>query len=301
MRLWAHQSGGFLGDETTRMNPSRPRPRPERRYWPHNRRVRAGPTDLSPGLDLTRSRASIAWGSVDIPLRSTSHDRSRLCVWRTAVLGRPQACCPVGRARSEPTIEDLLKRIEEQDQKILVSSASSRSRKADKTAASSTATVKASERRFSTPVCRRPEPVKLRAWCTSTAGSCWRDDMTSPISAGNRVRPIIEGTVGGIYDFRFTPDFGQGKTVISDAYVTARFKPGSRSRRSSSRRCGLERLQSANDIRFVSRASDQPGAEPRPGAAGGRQPARRPRVVRRGLAQRQQRWLEQRCLRRTST
>ena len=43
-----------------------------------------------------------------------------------------------------------------------------------------------------------------------------------------RVRPILEGTLGGIYDFKFTPDFGQGRTVIQDAYVTARFKPGSR-------------------------------------------------------------------------
>jgi phosphate-selective porin OprO/OprP len=40
-----------------------------------------------------------------------------------------------------------------------------------------------------------------------------------------RVRPIVEGTVGNIFDFRFTPDFGGGKTVIQDAYVTARFRP----------------------------------------------------------------------------
>ena len=41
------------------------------------------------------------------------------------------------------------------------------------------------------------------------------------------MRPTIEGTFGGIYDFKIMPDFGQGRTVIQDAYVTARFNPAS--------------------------------------------------------------------------
>ena len=70
-----------------------------------------------------------------------------------------------------------------------------------------------------------------------------------------RVRPIVEGTVGGIYDFRFTPDFGQGRTVIQDAYVTGRFKPAFQVTAGKFKApVGLERLQSANDIRFVARA-----------------------------------------------
>jgi phosphate-selective porin OprO/OprP len=70
-----------------------------------------------------------------------------------------------------------------------------------------------------------------------------------------RVRPIIEGTLGGHYDFRFTPDFGQGRTVIQDAYVTARLHPAAAVTIGKFKSpVGLERLQSANDIRFVSRA-----------------------------------------------
>ena len=70
-----------------------------------------------------------------------------------------------------------------------------------------------------------------------------------------RVRPIVEGTVGGIYDFRFTPDFAQGRTVIQDAYVTGRFAPGFQVTGGKFKApIGLERLQSANDIRFVERA-----------------------------------------------
>src|SRR4030095_16818352 len=70
-----------------------------------------------------------------------------------------------------------------------------------------------------------------------------------------RVRPIVEGTVGGIYDFRFTPDFAQGRTVIQDAYVTGRFAPGFQLTGGKFKApIGLERLQSASDIRFVERA-----------------------------------------------
>ncbi len=70
-----------------------------------------------------------------------------------------------------------------------------------------------------------------------------------------RVRPIVEGTVGNIFDFRFTPDFGGGKTVIQDAYVTARFRPWAAVTVGKFKvPIGLERIQSANDIRFVERA-----------------------------------------------
>ena len=40
------------------------------------------------------------------------------------------------------------------------------------------------------------------------------------------MRPTFEGTFGGIYDFRFTPDFGSGRSIIVDAYAAARFNPG---------------------------------------------------------------------------
>ena len=35
------------------------------------------------------------------------------------------------------------------------------------------------------------------------------------------VRPTIEGTFGNIYDFRFTPDFGSGRSIVVDAYAAA--------------------------------------------------------------------------------
>ena len=95
--------------------------------------------------------------------------------------------------------------------------------------------------------------------CTRTGGF---SSATIPSSVpltdtwqATRVRPILEGTLGGIYDFRFMPDFGQGRTVIQDAYVTGRFKPEFQVTAGKFKMpVGLERLQSANDIRFVARA-----------------------------------------------
>ncbi len=50
-----------------------------------------------------------------------------------------------------------------------------------------------------------------------------------------RVRPIFEGTVFKIFDFRVMPDFGQGTSVLFDGYVEARFSPALRLRFRSSR------------------------------------------------------------------
>jgi phosphate-selective porin OprO/OprP len=70
-----------------------------------------------------------------------------------------------------------------------------------------------------------------------------------------RVRPIFEGTLGGIYDFRLMPDFAGSTTVVQDAYVHARFKPYFQVRAGKFKEpVGLERLQGAADIRFAERA-----------------------------------------------
>jgi phosphate-selective porin OprO/OprP len=69
-----------------------------------------------------------------------------------------------------------------------------------------------------------------------------------------RVRPTVEGTFGGIYDFRFTPDFGGGRSIVVDAYVAARFNPAFVVTAGKFKPpVGLERLQSGADIRFIER------------------------------------------------
>jgi len=71
----------------------------------------------------------------------------------------------------------------------------------------------------------------------------------------NRVRPVFEGTVFRNFDFKLMPDFGQGKTVIQDAYLDAHFLPGLSVRAGKFKGpVDLERLQSARDLIFVERA-----------------------------------------------
>lgn len=89
-------------------------------------------------------------------------------------------------------------------------------------------------------------------------GRRFSDDVT-PGTADTwllrRVRPTIEGTVGGVYDFRITPDFAGGRTIILDAYVSTKLRPWAVLTAGKFKvPVGLERLQSASDLRFIERA-----------------------------------------------
>lgn len=69
-----------------------------------------------------------------------------------------------------------------------------------------------------------------------------------------RVRPIFEATMYSLFDVRMMPDFGNGATVLYDAYIDARFSPRFKIRAGKYKPpIGLERLQSATDIGFVER------------------------------------------------
>ncbi|MET0661392.1 MAG: porin [Steroidobacteraceae bacterium] len=127
---------------------------------------------------------------------------------------------------------------------------------AAKAAAPTTPVVKASPKGFSIGSPDNANVVKLRG-TFHFDGRRFIDDVT-PETADTwilrRVRPTLEGTLGGIYDFRFTPDFAGGRTIILDAFATARLRPwlavtGGKFKVP----VGLERLQSANDIRFIER------------------------------------------------
>lgn len=70
-----------------------------------------------------------------------------------------------------------------------------------------------------------------------------------------RVRPIVEATIYRQFDFRLTPDFGNGTTVLQDAYVDARLRPQFKIRAGKFKApVGLERLVSASEMTFVERA-----------------------------------------------
>src|SRR6185295_8771331 len=98
--------------------------------------------------------------------------------------------------------------------------------------------------------------LKLRGY-VQLDGRFYSDDRARPATDTfilRRVRPILEGTVFGKFDFRIMPDFGAGTTVLQDAYLDARFTPSFKVRAGKFKvPVGLERLQSGSDILFVER------------------------------------------------
>lgn len=159
---------------------------------------------------------------------------------------------------TEPTLTELLQRLEEQEQKIRVLERKLEIKEeAEQTAATTNPVVRADSRGFSIRSADSRNQLRLRG-VLHFDGRNFDDDVT-PESADTwllrRVRPTIEGTLGGIYDFRFTPDFAGGRTIILDAFASARLAPWAQVTAGKFKvPVGLERLQSANDIRFVERA-----------------------------------------------
>jgi phosphate-selective porin OprO and OprP len=164
---------------------------------------------------------------------------------------------PLAAQAQEVSNEELLKRIEEQEQKILV--LERKLEITDEAAASakeSTAVVSAGPKGFSIRSADSKNTLRLRGTVHLDGRYVEGEDPTLSIDTfqATRVRPTIEGTFAGIYDFRIMPDFGQGRTVIQDAYLAARFNPASVLTLGKFKSpVGLERLQSANDMKWVQR------------------------------------------------
>ncbi len=182
--------------------------------------------------------------------------------WRAAVVAAasllPFSAVRAQSAGAEPTVAELLQRLEQQEQKILVLERKLEIKdEAEKTAATTTPVVRADQKGFSLRSADGQNQIRFRGLLHFDGRFLTDDNPNNPPDTWQttRVRPILEGTLGGIYDFRFTADYGQGKTVIQDAYVTGRFDPAFQVTAGKFKSpVGLERLQSASDIRFVARA-----------------------------------------------
>jgi phosphate-selective porin OprO/OprP len=69
-----------------------------------------------------------------------------------------------------------------------------------------------------------------------------------------RARPMVEGTLDRHFDFRIMPDFGSGQPTLYEAWIEARLDPAFGLRAGKFKPpVGLERLQSATDLRFIER------------------------------------------------
>ncbi|OIQ81553.1 phosphate-selective porin O and P [mine drainage metagenome] len=68
-------------------------------------------------------------------------------------------------------------------------------------------------------------------------------------------RPTLQGALWSTYDFLLMPDFGNGRTVIQDAYVDARVRPWLQLKAGKQKTpFGIERLQGESDGKFIERA-----------------------------------------------
>jgi|SoiMethySBSTD1v2_1073268.scaffolds.fasta_scaffold34589_1 phosphate-selective porin OprO and OprP len=162
-----------------------------------------------------------------------------------------------GAARADD-VSELRERLEAQEQKIRVLERKLELQdEATKAAVPTTPVVRASPQQgFRIQSADGANVVRLRG-VLQFDGRYFPDDVT-PATADTwilrRVRPILEGTLNGIYDFRFTPDFAGGRAIVQDAYIAARFKPWATLTVGKFKApVGLERLQSATDIRFIER------------------------------------------------
>ncbi len=91
--------------------------------------------------------------------------------------------------------------------------------------------------------------------------SRWFSDPPSNRPAGadtfffRRIRPIFEGTLAGVVDFRIMPDFAGSQLVVQDAYANLRYLPEAQLQFGKYKEpVGLERLQSATAMWFIERA-----------------------------------------------
>ncbi|HEU4604572.1 MAG TPA: porin [Steroidobacteraceae bacterium] len=154
-------------------------------------------------------------------------------------------------------VGDLEQRLDAQDQKIkILERKLELTEEAGKATTPSTPVIKAGPKGFSIGSSDGAHVFKLRG-LLHFDGRRFNDDVTSETADTwilRRVRPTFEGTLDGIYDFKFVPDFAGGKAIIQDAYVVAKLKPWAHITAGKFKvPIGLERIQSASDIRFIER------------------------------------------------
>src|SRR3954471_16725892 len=147
---------------------------------------------------------------------------------RSGLAGAALAFAPLSAAfaQAAPTPDPavLLQRLEEAENRIKVLERKLENQKDDATAAaSSTPQVRAGGTRYSIGSADGSSFVRLRG--VLQADGRHFEGNGSPAASNTwllrSVRPILEGTFNNIYDFRITPDFAQGRTVLQDGYITA--------------------------------------------------------------------------------
>jgi phosphate-selective porin OprO and OprP len=172
------------------------------------------------------------------------------------------AVVPQAMAQQEGTTPDsasLERRVDELDQQVRILQrlrelAADSAAAAAKDKVSATASTKDG---FSIKSADGKFAVRLKG-LVQTDGRFFLSDSAVPATNTfflRRARPILEATVGKYLEMRLQPDFGQGTTVLFDAYTDVKVAPAFAVRIGKFKPpVDLERLQSAGDIVFAERA-----------------------------------------------
>lgn len=165
------------------------------------------------------------------------------------------SAAPKGAPAAAPTLEERLEELETQIRVLL------RQMEIDKeqaaAAAKSAPVVQAARDGFSLRSADGSFRVRVRGYVQSDGRFFLEDDERPAVDTFvmRRVRPIVEATLFNQFDFRIMPDFGGGTTVLQDAYIDARFRPGLKIRAGKFKApFGFERLMSATELPFIERA-----------------------------------------------
>ena len=161
-------------------------------------------------------------------------------------------------AVADDDVSQLKEQLNDLDQKIRVLQ---RQQELDKEAAAARAkeTPKVSTGKDGFWLRSADNDYQIRIGGVIQADSRWYPDKTTPNSATDsfvmrKVRPVLEGVFLQNIAFRLMPDFGNGTTVLQDAYVELRLDKAANIRAGKFKPpMGLERLQQDTDTQFVER------------------------------------------------
>lgn len=188
--------------------------------------------------------------------------------WAAFTLALAPASVVFAQAATDASQTTTEQKLAEQDQRIKVLERKLElANETATTAAASTPVVKSAPSGFSLNSADGKNVFKLRGTLNidgryfadfdDTANLTNSVPGTSAYNSANgfltrKIRPYFEGTVNGIYDFRFQPEFAGGKTVLLDTYIAARFKPWAVVTVGKFKNpVGLERLQTEQYNKFV--------------------------------------------------
>jgi len=162
-------------------------------------------------------------------------------------------------ALAEDDVSQIKQQLDELDQKIRVLQ---RLQEIDKETAAAkskeTATVSAGKEGFF--IKSGDNAYSLRLGGNIQVDSRWYFDKASTVGGTSdtfilrKVRPVLEGVFYDKFAFRLMPDFGQGQTVLQDAYIEYRHSKFVNIRAGKYKPpIGLERLQADSETEFVER------------------------------------------------